>query len=247
MCLCAPIPDPIKQVALPELKRTLTPHHTKSQSQPLRQPNLNSHGVLQEKITPKNTKPQSSPLLNLPREIRNQIYVLVFSTGLRDTIDFTRGSKDRHINRLQHACRQLHRETRLLEIKLNPVEIAGFAMHTHYKLLDNKDPMEALTVFLRLTRALGSLRLSWIQNLTLSNRIPEVDSMWNELEEMASTILHLTEVFGCNPALQLKYNMTTFCKVNILREGIGGGLGLGVIFHGIFVSSVVRNEPLKDM
>ena len=41
--------------------------------------------------------------------------------------------------------------------------------------------------------------------------------------------------------------MTTFCKANILRKGIGGGLGLGVIFHGIFVSSVVRKEPLKDM
>jgi hypothetical protein len=103
------------------------------------------------------------------------------STGPRDTIDFTRGSEDKHTSRLQHVCCQLHRETRLLEIKSNPVEIAGFAMHTHYKLLDNKDLMKALAVFLRLTRALGSPRLSWIQSLTLSNRTPEVDSMWNQL------------------------------------------------------------------
>jgi hypothetical protein len=66
-----------------------------------------------------------SSLLDLPGEVRNRVYDFVLSTGIGDISNLSQGSGDRSINRLQHVCRQLYDETRLLGCKLNTVEIIG--------------------------------------------------------------------------------------------------------------------------
>jgi hypothetical protein len=187
-------------------------------------------------------------LLDLPGEVRNQIYTFVLSAGLGDIINLSRGSEDRSINQLQHVCRQLYDETRLLECKLNSVGIIGQVRSTpKFDQLD-MDPNKAKNVFLDLTHLLGASRLLWIENLVLSNSIAEGLSVWAEMEEIASTMLHLTDVLRRNPALRVRYNMTRFCRANLFqRAATSTDLDLGVIFRGILVSSVLRNDPLKHI
>ncbi|KAG9186088.1 hypothetical protein G6011_02644 [Alternaria panax] len=198
--------------------------------------------------SPRTTSIAQSPLLSLPGEVRNQIYAFVLSTSPRDHIDFSRTSNDRHFNQLRLACCQLYKETQLLELKLNPVKINGHALHAPESLLDDKDPMKAKRVLLNLTRLLGPERLSWITSLTPSNQVPVQDGdCWEELAEMASTMLQLADVLRSNPALRVKYNMHTFCRTSLLKHENSKFLDILIMYRGIMASSVIRDETLEHM
>ena len=190
-----------------------------------------------------------SPLLSLPGEIRNHIYALALSTSPRDYIDLSLTSNDRRINQLQLTCRQLYRETRLLEFKDNPVKINDHIVESSLRdLLDEKHPSEAKMIFLGLTRSLGLKRLSWIKSLALSNQISAVDhANWSELREMASTMVHLTKVLMNKPSLRVKYIMDHFCRANLLNKLGDDVSDISIGTHGIVLSSVIRGNALEDM
>jgi hypothetical protein len=213
--------------------------------------------------TERETAVQQSPLLNLPGEIRNRIYYWALLTP-SNTLNLSATSEDKRVNQLQYACVQLRRETQLLEFKVNPViEIVGEVKSKpsgkrgrqslqHDKATEGLLAGKALeqspnrsrpsNIFMDFARGIEPSKLSWLRTVIMSNKMPDDHTAWSKMQEMAVTLMHLTRICQNNPELKIRYNISTFGHTKPDSD-----LAYSIIYHGIAISQMLREEPLQHM
>jgi hypothetical protein len=196
----------------------------------------------------------TSPLLRLPTELRDCIYRYALycdNTGLqyrywktkadgKPIFHATGKSKEdpRSWNQMQYVCRQLHAETKALELKYNPLI---FRQTATWELV-------AWSQFSRFAKALPKSKLAWLRTITLStnsNAVRDVWGPWFVSRELPS-IISISRFCDRHPQITCNYIIPLF-TIHDRFEDEGLPMVPDVVRfmeEGVYINQVLRDKDV---